>query len=96
MLALPEQGGLTYNRYRAIAFLRAELKQRYKNADLVATQLARIMKTLLVKRLDSSFLAFTNSLRRFRDATHLLLTCLERHSIAPACVSDYIPGARMS
>jgi len=93
MLALPERGGLTYNRYRAIAFLRPELKQRYQNADLVATQLARIMKTLLVKRLDSSFLAFTNSLRRFRDATHAMVTMFERGHIyiAPNLhVSDYI------
>ena len=48
MLALSERGGLTYNRYRAIAFLRTELKQKYQHADLVATQLARIMKTMLV------------------------------------------------
>ena len=51
------------------------------------------MRTLLVKRLDSSFLAFTNSLRRFRDGTRAMLTMFERGHIyiAPNLrVSDYI------
>ncbi|MEI8343107.1 MAG: DEAD/DEAH box helicase, partial [Verrucomicrobiota bacterium] len=93
LLSLPELGGLTYNRYRAIAFLRPELKQKYQNADLVATQLARIMKTMLVKRLDSSFIAFTKSLRRFCNSTQAMLTMFERGHIyiAPNLnVSDYI------
>ena len=94
MLACPEAGGLTYNRYRAIAFLsNPMLREKYERADLVATQLARIMKTMLVKRLDSSFVAFTHSLRRFRDATRAMLTMFERGHIyiAPSLgVSDYI------
>lgn len=98
MLALPEAGGLTYNRYRAIAFLdNPKLKEKYERADLVATQLARIMKTMLVKRLDSSFIAFTKSLRRFRDATQAMLTMFERGTIyiAPSLhVTDYILEGR--
>ena len=94
MLALAEHGGLTYNRYRAIAFLsNPKLREKYERADMVATQLARIMKTLLVKRLDSSFIAFTKSLRRFRDATHAMCLMFERGTIyiAPSLhVSDYI------
>ena len=94
LLALPDSGGLTYNRYRAIAFLaNPELKKKYERADLVATQLARIMKTMLVKRLDSSFIAFKKSLGRFRDATQAMLTMFERGTvyIAPSLhVSDYI------
>ncbi|HSY20243.1 MAG TPA: helicase-related protein [Candidatus Acidoferrales bacterium] len=94
LLAFPDSGGLTYNRYRAIAFLSTlELKQKYERADLVATQLARIMKTMLVKRLDSSFIAFKKSLGRFRDATQAMLTMFERGNIyiAPSLhVSDYI------
>jgi len=90
----PDVGGLTYNRYRAIAFLsNPELKKKYERADLVATQLARIMKTMLVKRLDSSFIAFKKSLGRFRDATQAMLTMFERGNIyiAPSLhVSDYI------
>jgi len=82
MLSLPDHNGLTYNRYRAIAFLAApKLKEKYERADLVAAQLAQIMKTLLVKRLDSSFRAFTKSLRRFRDATRAMLTMFERGTI---------------
>jgi superfamily II DNA or RNA helicase len=98
MLSLPEHGGLTYNRYRAIAFLATpNLKDKYERADLIAEQLAKIMKTLLVKRLDSSFLAFTKSLRRFRDATKAMLTMFERGAIyiAPSLhVSDYILEGR--
>jgi superfamily II DNA or RNA helicase len=98
MLALPEAGGLTYNRYRAIAFLdNPKLKEKYEHADLIAEQLAKIMKTLLVKRLDSSFVAFTKSLRRFRDATQAMLTMFDRGTIyiAPSLhVSDYILEGR--
>ena len=98
LLALPEAGGLTYHRYRAIAFLdNPKLKEKYERADLVATQLARIMKTMLVKRLDSSFIAFTKSLRRFRDATQAMLTMFVRGTIyiAPSLhVTDYILEGR--
>ena len=94
LLAFPESGRVTYNRYRAIAFLdNPKLKEKYEHADLVATQLARIMKTMLVKRLDSSFIAFKKSLGRFRDATQAMLTMFERGTIyiAPSLhVSDYI------
>ena len=94
LLALPDSGGLTYNRYRAIAALsNPELKKKYTNADLIATQLARIMKTMLVKRLDSSFVAFKKSLGRFCDATHAMLKMFEQERIyiAPSLhVSDYI------
>lgn len=88
------KGGLTYARYRAIAFLAApELRARYERAELIATQLAAIMKTLLVKRLDSSFVAFTKSLRRFRDATAAMVEMFARGRVylAPNLhVSDYI------
>ncbi|MDQ3314284.1 MAG: hypothetical protein M3505_06605, partial [Verrucomicrobiota bacterium] len=94
LLSAPEAGGLTYNRYRAIAFLsNPKLKEKYERADFVAQQLAWIMKTLLVKRLDSSFVAFTNSVRRFRDATQAMVTMFKKGNIyiAPNLnVSDYI------
>lgn len=85
--------GLTYNRYRAIGFLKPEKKLRYQNADLISTQLARIMKTMLVKRIDSSFFAFTESLNRFAKGTHAMLKMLNagRIFIAPNLpVADYI------
>src|SRR5262249_26210944 len=94
LLAGPQPAALTYNRYRAIAFLsNLNLREKYERADLVAQQLATIMKTLLVKRLDSSFVAFVKSLRRFRDATKAMVRMFESGTIyiAPNLnVSEYI------
>jgi len=89
--------GLTYNRYRAIGFLKPYKKQKYKKADQLSTQLARIMKTLLVKRIDSSFTAFRQSLKRFCEATDAMVTMLRngRVFIAPSLpVSQYINEGR--
>ncbi|MDR0534850.1 MAG: phospholipase D-like domain-containing protein [Puniceicoccales bacterium] len=72
---------LTYNRYRALSFLRADLKKKYQNADRISQQLATIMRTLLVKRLDSSFYAFTASLRRFHNATQVMIGMFERGTV---------------
>lgn len=84
MLALrvPGQGGaFTYNRYRAIQFLKPDKKRNYANADLISDQLATIMRVLLVKRLDSSFHAFRQSLCRFRDSTRVMVTMFEKGAI---------------
>ncbi len=92
LLTDPEKG-LTYNRYRAIQFMVPTKKVKYQNADMLSAQLAKIMKTLLVKRLDSSFHAFRQSLRRFRDATQAMVTMFEagRIYIAPNLdVNEYI------
>jgi len=88
-----ETQGLTYNRYRAIGFLKQPKKSKYKQADMISGQLARIMKTLLVKRIDSSFFAFKQSLERFRLATKAMVTMFENGKIyiAPNLpVSDMI------
>lgn len=73
--------GLTYNRYRAIQFLTPEKKAKYQNADRISQQLASIMRTLLVKRLDSSFHAFRQSLIRFRDATQVMVDMFDNGRI---------------
>lgn len=65
--------GITYNRYRAISYLVPAKGLRYANANLVSTQLARIMRTMLLKRLDSSFYAFKRSIVRFRDSTEAMI-----------------------
>lgn len=65
--------GLSYNRYRAVSHLGPNLRVRYPNADLLSVQLSRIMRTMLLKRLDSSFHAFRLSLTRFRDATDAMI-----------------------
>lgn len=88
-----ETQGLTYNRYRAIGFLKQPKKSKYKQADMISGQLARIMKTLLVKRIDSSFFAFKQSLERFMLATKAMVTMFENGKIyiAPNLpVSDMI------
>lgn len=91
--AKPEDGGLTYFRYQAVGYLVAEKKQRYHNAELVSRQLAFMMKTLLVKRIDSSFTAFRGSLTRFFNATAAMITMFRNGKIyiAPNLnVSEYI------
>ena len=89
--------GLTYNRYRAIGYLKPYKKQKYKKADQLSTQLARLMKTLLVKRIDSSFHAFRQSLKRFCDATNAMVKMLDAGTvfIAPNLpVNEYINDDR--
>ena len=89
--------GLTYNRYRAIGYLKPGKKAKYQNADLISAQLAKLMKTLLVKRIDSSFHAFKKSLGRFRDATEAMLRMFDNNEIiiAPNLpVSEYIMEER--
>ena len=77
--------GLKYDRYQAIGYLVPTLKAKYPYAGLVSTQLARIMKVMLLKRLDSSFYAFRRSLSRFHAATRAMIKMFEagRIFIAP-------------
>ena len=89
--------GLTYNRYQAIKYLKQHKKAKYAKADMISTQLAFIMKTMLVKRIDSSFYAFKQSLRRFSSATNAMVKMFDndRIYIAPnISVNDYINDGR--
>jgi superfamily II DNA/RNA helicase len=72
---------LTYYRYQAIKFLKPPKKSKYKKADMISSQLAEIMKILLVKRIDSSFYAFKQSLKRFSDATNAMVTMFENNCV---------------
>ena len=84
---------LTYYRYQAINFLVPDKKRKYKNAELASLQLKAIMKTLLVKRLDSSFYAFRQSLERFAQATANMVKMFDDNCIfiAPSVdVNKYI------
>lgn len=88
-----EIDGIKYFRYQAIKFLKAEKKSKYKNADVASAALAKIMKTLLVKRIDSSFFAFKSSLNRFASATATMIKMFEQGTIyiAPNLnVTEYI------
>lgn len=77
------QTGLKYYRYQAIRFLPADIKKdRFnKRADIISEQLAKIMKTLLVKRLDSSFHAFRMSLKRYLDNNTAMIKMLENGQV---------------
>lgn len=75
--------GLRYYRYRAIQYLKkAEDKQKYKgrgalDADKLSEQLAHIMQIGLVKRLESSFTAFKQSLLNLRQYTQNMIQMWE-------------------
>ena len=66
---------ICYYRYRAIQYLNnPEEKHKYaargsRDADTLAEQLAKIMQILLVKRLESSFSAFLQSLENLKHYT---------------------------
>ena len=83
---LDEQGkeidGLKYYRYRAIEFLvKKEEREIYGNVESISGRLSAIMKTLLVKRLESSFFAFTQSLDRFQSAIQNMLDMFSKNRI---------------
>ena len=78
---------LRYYRYRAIEYLKDE-KNAKKHAgrgnrkpDEVAKQLAKIMQILLVKRLESSFTAFKESLHNLRTYTLNMIRMWENDTI---------------
>jgi hypothetical protein len=92
-----EVDGIKYYRYQAIKFLLASKKSKYKNADVASAALAKIMKTMLVKRIDSSFFAFKASLNRFTIATGAMIKMFETGVvfIAPNLnVTEYIVEER--
>lgn len=65
--------GLSYARYQALKFLVEAKGKRFAKREMISEQLAKIMKTLLIKRLDSSFEAFRASLRNFQNANRAML-----------------------
>lgn len=77
--------GLGYYRYRATMFLNDEYQKVYSGRNMNATrssnQLARIMQILLVKRLESSFEAFKESLRNFERYTENMIKMWENDCI---------------
>ncbi len=77
--------GLGYYRYRATMFLDSKYDKVYSGRNMTAkrssSQLARIMQILLVKRLESSFEAFKESLRNFQRYTQNMITMWENDTI---------------
>ena len=93
LLANTGKRGLSYARYRAIEYLKPEHKRDYMRPEFFTQQLAAIMKTLLIKRLDSSFHAFHRSLTRFTAAAGAMLKMIadDRIIIAPERqVTEYV------
>ncbi|MEN9549178.1 MAG: hypothetical protein RIR12_1769 [Bacteroidota bacterium] len=72
---------IKYKRYQAISGLKKEVQDKYyENAETVSKSLAFIMKTQLIKRLESSFYAFKNSLTNFQLATNRMISMFESDS----------------
>lgn len=89
------ESSLSYARYQALKYLIGEKSEQFPRRALISEQLATIMRTLLLKRLDSSFEAFRSSLRHFRDANRAMVKMFEQGKIfiAPDLkgkVSEYI------
>ena len=83
---LREGNALGYYRYRAIEFLLdSDIKALYKGGnidpDRFSHQLAKIMQTNLVKRLESSFSAFKTSLANLRQYTQNMIDMWEANTI---------------
>ena len=73
---------LSYARYQAIAYLKPDAAPGlYDNAETISRSLAGIRKNGLVKRLESSFEAFKNSLENFKDANQNLIDMWEKDKI---------------
>lgn len=81
--ALVDNAQIGYYRYQAIAFLKHEVQERngYTQAELISRSLAYIMKTSMVKRLESSFFAFKKSLHRLHIATERMIAMFEKGKV---------------
>ena len=85
--------GLKYMRYRATEFMRPEHAKDYSRPEFFSKLLAGIMKSLLIKRLDSSFFAFHQTLKRFVRASESMLKMVANNRIIIAPnhrVEDYV------
>lgn len=88
-----QQEGLKYYRYQALRFLKEPYKSKYNRPDMLSESLAFIIKTLLVKRLDSSFHSFIVSLGNYHRANKAMMKMRENNRIhvAPSLeVTQYI------
>ena len=72
---------LTYARYRAVEFLKPELRERYKNAVHIGQNLAGIYRVHMVKRLESSFHAFKKSLGTLLRITEDMIRMFEEDKV---------------
>ncbi len=79
---LTDDDKINYYRYQAIRYLREDLRDTYYDqAVLVSKSLAGIMKTLMVKRLESSFHAFRITLNNLLVSTQRMIQMFENNKI---------------
>ena len=82
MFNLTDEDKLGYTRYQAISYLKeGENKDKYEKADLVSRSLASIMKTQMVKRLESSFYAFKITVNNLRKSTERMIEMFDNDKI---------------
>lgn len=72
---------IRYARYRAVEFLKPEFSVKYKNAKLIGQSLAKIFKTHMVKRLESSFFAFKKSLKTMLRMTNDMINMFDENKV---------------
>lgn len=72
---------ITYARYRAVEFLKPELRDRYKNAVHIGQSLAGIYRVHMVKRLESSFYAFKKSLNTLLRITDDMIRMFDENKV---------------
>lgn len=79
---LTDEDKISYYRYQAIRFLKEELQDAYYDqAVLISKSLAGIMKTLMIKRLESSFHAFKITLNNLLVSTQRMIKMFENDKI---------------
>lgn len=79
---LTDDDKVNYFRYQAIRYLKPDLREQfYDKAVLVSQSLAGIMKTLMIKRLESSFHAFKISLNNLAVATGRMIEMYKKGTI---------------
>ena len=82
---LTDEDKIGYYRYQAIRYLKEEYRELYYDqAILISKSLAAIMKNLMVKRLESSFVAFRFSLNNLLKATERMLDMFEKKKVLVA------------
>lgn len=75
---------LYYARYRGVEFLKDEYRKKYKNAEHIGQTLAGIYRVHMVKRLESSFYAFKESLRTLLRITNDMLRMFSENKVVIA------------
>lgn len=77
-----DKNKIDFFRYQAIAYLTDEANNGlYQSAQTISRSLAFIMQTQLIKRLESSFHAFKNSIGKITESTKEMIEMFERDSV---------------